>query len=582
MNALRVWAPNAKRMVASIAQLRLEMEKEGGEVRGWWQVSAAEILPGADYAFLVDDDEKPIPDPRTRFQPYGVHGVSRIVDHRAFNWSDSGFSARPLSDALIYELHIGTFTPEGTFDSAIERLDHLVELGITHVELMPVAEFSGSRGWGYDGVDLFAPHHAYGGPDGLKRLVNACHANGLAVVLDVVYNHFGPSGNYFGRFGPYLTSRYKTPWGDAVNLDGRGSDEVRRFFCDNAISWMRDYHLDGLRLDAIHAILDMSPRHFLEQLSAETAELARQTQRRLALIAEDDLNDPRVVTSTDRGGYGLDAQWDEDFHHSLHTVLTGERTGYYSDFGTLAQLAKTLGHAFAYDGQYSAYRDRRHGRSAAGLSAHNFVGCIQNHDQIGNRPKGDRLSHLISAARVRIGAAVVILGPFIPMFFQGEEWAASTPFQYFTDHQEPDLARAVSEGRKREFAAFGWRPEDISDPQDPGTFQSSKLDWTEVAREPHKSILEWYKRLIRLRVSTPELRDGKFKNVAVNYNEEQRWVVMNRGPVTIAINLGEQTYRVPVPDAGSVRVLLESGERLVLHPGFVELGPDSVAVLGRG
>ena len=581
MNTLRVWAPDAKRMAASIAHRRLEMEKEGGEARGWWQVSAPEILPGADYAFLVDDDEQPIPDPRTRFQPNGVHGVSRIVDHRAFNWTDSGFSARPLSEALIYELHIGTFTPQGTFDSAIERLDYLVELGITHVELMPVAEFSGSRGWGYDGVDLFAPHHAYGGPDGLKRLVNACHAKGLAVILDVVYNHFGPSGNYLSRFGPYLTSRYKTPWGDAVNLDGRGSDEVRRFFCDNAISWMRDYHIDGLRLDAVHAILDMSPRHFLEQLSEEIEELARSTQRRLLLIAEDDLNDPCVVTSRERGGYGLDAQWDEDFHHSLHTVLTGERYGYYSDFGTLAQLAKTLGHAFAYDGQYSAYRDRRHGRSAAGLSGNNFVGFIQNHDQVGNRAKGDRISHLVNAARVRIGAAVVTLGPFIPMFFQGEEWAATTPFQYFTDHQDPDLARAVSEGRKREFAAFGWKPKDISDPQDPATFQSSKLDWTEMIREPHKSILEWYKRLIRLRSDTPELRDGKLNDVVVNYSEDQRWLVMDRRPVTMAINLGEQAYRVPVEDAGSFRVLISSDEHLTHHPGFVELGPDSVAVLRR-
>ena len=581
MNALRVWAPNAKRMAALIGQRRLEMEKEGGEARGWWHASAPEIAAGADYAFLVDDDEKQFPDPRTRFQPYGVHGVSRVVDHRAFAWSDSSFSARPLSEALIYELHVGTFTPDGTFDSAIERLDHLVELGVTHIELMPIAEFSGARGWGYDGVDLFAPHHGYGGPDALKRLVIACHARELAVILDVVYNHFGPSGNYLSRFGPYQTSRYKTPWGDAVNLDGRGSDEVRRFFCDNAISWMRDYHIDGLRLDAVHAILDISPRHFLEQLSEETAELARHTQRRLVLIAEDDLNDPRVVISRDRGGYGFDAQWDEDFHHSLHTVLTAERDGYYSDFGTLAQLAKTLTNAFAYDGQYSAYRDRRHGRSAAGLSGNKFVGCLQNHDQIGNRAKGDRISHLISNARVSIGAAVVILGPFIPMLFQGEEWAASTPFQYFTDHQEPDLARAVSEGRKREFAAFGWRREDIADPQDPATFQKSKLDWTEIAREPHKSILDWYKRLIRLRAETPELRDGKFKDAAVSYDEDQRWLVMNRGPVTIAINLGEQKYRAPVSNTRSLRLLLSSDDKLVLHPGSVELGPDSVAVLRR-
>jgi maltooligosyltrehalose trehalohydrolase len=582
MNIMRVWAPNAKRVAALIGQRRLEMKQEGGEAHGWWHISAPEIVPGVDYAFFVDDDEKPIPDPRTRFQPHGVHGGSRIVDDRAFLWTDQRFVAPLLSDAVIYELHVGSFTPGGTFDSAIERLDHLVELGITHIEMMPVAEFSGSRGWGYDGVDLFAPHHAYGSPEALKRLVNACHAKGLAVILDVVYNHFGPSGNYLPRFGPYLTSRYETPWGSAVNLDGRGSDEVRRFYCDNALSWMRDYHIDGLRLDAVHAILDISPRHFLEQLAEETTELARSRQRRLVLIAEDDLNDPRVVTSRDRSGYGLDAQWDEDFHHCLHTVLTGERSGYYSDFGKMEQLAKTLRHAFAYDGQYSAYRDRRHGRSAAGLSGHNFVGCLQNHDQVGNRAKGDRISHLVSTARVQIGAAVVILGPLIPMLFQGEEWGASTPFQYFTDHQEPDLASAVSEGRRREFAAFGWNPEEIPDPQDPATFQRSKLDWTEAAREPHKLVLEWYKRLIRLRATAPELRDGKFGEIAVDYNEDEHWLTMKRGPITMAINLGRQKCHVPIPDPGSHCLLMASDEKIILHAKSAELPSDSVAILGRG
>jgi maltooligosyltrehalose trehalohydrolase len=581
MNILRVWAPNAQRMTVQIGQRRLEMEKEGEEARGWWRVSAPEIVAGADYAFFIDQGERPLPDPRSRFQPHGVHRASRIVDDRASTWSDQLFSPTPLSQAIIYEIHIGTFTPDGTFDSAIERLDHLVELGVTHVELMPVAEFSGSRGWGYDGVDLFAPHHAYGGPDGLKQLVNACHAKGIAVILDVVYNHFGPSGNYLPRFGPYLTNRYETPWGSAVNLDGRGSDEVRRFFCDNAIAWMRDYHIDGLRLDAVHAIMDMSPRHFLEQLAEETAEFARRSKRRLVLIAEDDLNDPRVVTSPDRGGYGLDAQWDEDFHHCLHAVLTGESTGYYSDFGKLAQLAKTLQDAFAYDGQYSAYRDRHHGKPAKGLSGHNFVGCLQNHDQIGNRPKGDRISHLTSLARVKIGAALVILGPLIPMLFQGEEWAASTPFQYFTDHQEPELSRAVREGRRKEFAALGWKPEDIPDPQDLATFQRSKLDWTETTREPHKSTLEWFKGLIRLRASTPELRDGNFRSVEVSYDEDLRWFLMNRGPVTLAINLGQRKFRVSIPDRGSTQLVMASDVKIALSEGFVELPSDTVAIIRR-
>jgi maltooligosyltrehalose trehalohydrolase len=582
MNILRVWAPKAKRVAVLTGQRRLQLEKEEGGARGWWRLTAHELAHGADYAFLVDDDENARPDPRSQFQPQGVHGVSRIVDHRRFSWTDEQFEAPALSDAIIYELHVGTFTPTGTFDSVIERLDHLVELGITHVELMPIAEFSGSRGWGYDGVDLFAAHHSYGGPEAFKRLVNECHGRGLAVILDVVYNHFGPSGNYLSHYGPYLTTRYETPWGSAVNLDGRGSDEVRRFFCDNAISWMRDYHVDGLRLDAVHAIVDMLPRHFLEQLAEETAELARCTQRRLVLIAEDDLNDPRVVTSIDLGGYGLDAQWDEDFHHSLHTVLTGEQRGYYSDFGKLEQLAKTLRCAFAYDGQYSAYRDRRQGKSAARLSGHNFIGCMQNHDQVGNRAKGDRISHLISPARVRIGAAVVILAPLIPMLFQGEEWAASSPFQYFTDHQETDLAHAVSEGRKKEFAAFGWRPEDIPDPQDDATFKRSKLDWREAAHEPHKSILDWYKQLIRLRTNTAALRDGRFSEVEVEYDELHRWLVMNRGPITMAINLGEQKCHLPIPASGSCRLLMSSDDNIILDRKSVELPCDSVAVIARG
>jgi maltooligosyltrehalose trehalohydrolase len=582
MNIIRVWAPSANRVAALIARRRFALEKEDGEARGWWRVSAPEVVAGTDYSFIIDNEEPLLPDPRTRFQPHGVHGVSRIVDHSEFKWTDQHFVAAPLSDAVIYELQAGTFTSGGTFDSVIEHLDHVVELGITHVELMPVAEFSGSRGWGYDGVDLYAPHHEYGGPNGLKRLVNACHAKGLALILDVVYNHFGPSGNNLPRFGPYLTDRYVTPWGSAVNLDGRGSDEVRRFFCDNAISWMRDYHIDGLRLDAVHAIMDISPLNILEQLAAETADLARQTQRRLVLIAEDDLNDPRVVTSVDCGGYGLDAQWNEDFHHSLHTVLTGEDSGYYSDFGKLEQLAKTLRRAFVYEGQYSAYRDRRHGRSAAGLSGHNFVGCLQNHDQVGNRAKGERISHLVSPARVRIGAAVLLLAPFIPMLFQGEEWAASTPFQYFTDHQEPDLARAVSEGRKKEFAAFGWNPDDIPDPQDPSTFQRSKLNWTETAREPHKSILDWYKRLTRLRASTPELRDGAFNQVDVVYDEDRRWLVMTREPITMAMNLSEQKCRVPIPAIGSCRVLMASDEKIVVEPESAQLPSDSVVVIGPG
>jgi maltooligosyltrehalose trehalohydrolase len=580
MSVVRVWAPNARRVRLEIGGRRHEMEKEGAAARGWWSVDAAEATAGADYAFVLDDDERALPDPRSRWQPHGIHGASRIVDHGSFAWSDRDFAAPPLADAIIYELHTGTFTPEGTFESATARLDHLVELGITHVELMPVAQFPGVRGWGYDGVDLYAPHQAYGGPAGLKRLVDACHAKGLAVLLDVVYNHFGPSGNYLPRFGPYLTDRYATPWGSAVNFDGCGSDEVRRFVFDDAISWMRDYHIDGLRLDAIHAVMDISPTHLVEELAGETARLARETGRRLVLIAEDDLNDPRIVTPTSRGGYGLDAQWSEDFHHTLHTVLTGENSGYYSDFGSLGQLAKCLRHGFAYDGVYSNYRDRRHGRSAAGLSAHNFVGCLQNHDQIGNRAKGERSSQLMSPGRLRAGAAILLMGPFVPMLFQGEEWGASTPFLYFTDHQEPELGRAVSEGRKKEFAAFGWDPAEIPDPQDQETFQRSKLDWSEPRREPHKSILEWHKKLIRLRSRFPELRDGVLEGADVSFDEQARWLSMTRGPVTLITNLDREMLQVPVERIGSRRLLMASDERILMRAGVVELPPDSAAIIG--
>ncbi|HEV3114524.1 MAG TPA: malto-oligosyltrehalose trehalohydrolase [Candidatus Binataceae bacterium] len=580
MNAIRVWAPNAQRVAVQLDGRRLAMEKEGGEARGWWRLRSAEATAGADYAFIIDDDERPLPDPRSPWQPQGVHSPSRIVDHDAFTWTDGDFAAPALSDAIIYELHIGTFTAQGTFESAIARLDHLVELGVTHVELMPVPQFPGARGWGYDGVDLFAPHQAYGGPLGLKRLVDACHGKGLAVLLDVVYNHFGPSGNYLPRFGPYLTDRYATPWGSAVNFDGRGSDEVRRFVCDNAIGWMRDYHIDGLRLDAVHAIMDASPTPLLEQLSAETAELSRRTGRRRVLIAEDDHNDPRITTPTARGGYGIDAQWDEDFHHALHTVLTGESSGYYADFGALGQFAKSLRHAFVYDGEYSVYRDRHQGRSAAGLAGHNFVGCLQNHDQTGNRARGERSSHLMSPGGLRIGAAMLLTAPFVPMLFQGEEWGASTPFQYFTDHQEPELARAVSEGRTREFAAFGWKPEEIPDPQDPATFERSKLDWSQMAREPHQSILRWYRRLIELRSRFPELRDGKLDRVEVSYDEQARWLVMTRAPISVALNLDQSSRTVPLEGLGSRRLLMASDELIVLTTEAVNLPPDSVAIIG--
>jgi maltooligosyltrehalose trehalohydrolase len=572
---LRVWAPNAAKVALEINNQRLPMDS--GQ-KGWWSVDTEHTAPGVDYAIVLDDGQA-LPDPRSAWQPYGVHGPSRIVDHSTFRWGDEHWNPPPLSSAVIYELHIGTFTPAGIFQSAIERLSHLADLGVTHVELMPVAEFSGNRGWGYDGVDLFAPHHAYGGPDALKTLVDNCHAQGLAVMLDVVYNHFGPSGNYLSQFGSYNTDHYRTPWGDAVNFDGAGSDEVRRFLCDNALMWLRDYHIDGLRLDAIHAIVDTSAVHFLEQLAAEVTALQARLGRHLVLIAESNLNDPRIVRSIDGGGYGIDAQWCDDFHHALHTWLTGERSGYYADFGRLAQLAKALTNGYVFDGCYSEYRKRSHGRPPSGISGACLLGYLQTHDQIGNRANGERSSMLMNVNSLKIAGALVMTAPFVPMLFQGEEWGASTPFLFFSGHPERELGQAVSEGRRREFAEFGWDPDDIPDPQAPDTFIRSKLDWSEIAREPHSELLQWHRDLIRLRRQSPELTDGRLDRVNVKFDEHARWLTMQRGAIELVINFAQHGQKLPLSNAENCRLLLASRSDITIKSRLVEMPPESVAIV---
>jgi maltooligosyltrehalose trehalohydrolase len=574
MQTIRVWAPIPKRVELAFGGQRLPMQRN---VDGWWQVAISQPVSGSDYGFVLDG-EGPFPDPRSPWQPNGIRQLSRRVDHAAFKWTDAGFTARPLAEAVIYELHVGTFTPGGTFDSAIERLDHLVQLGITHVELMPVNEFSGNHGWGYDGVDLFAPHHAYGGPDALKRLVNACHARGLAVLLDVVYNHLGPTGNYLDKFAPYFTHRYHTPWGAALNYDGPHSDEVRRFFCDNALMWLRDYHFDGLRLDAVHAICDQSARPFLEQLQDEVQALAKQANRRLVLVPESDLNDPRLIWPRERGGFALDAQWSDDFHHALHSLLTGERNGYYEDFGALADLAKALRNAYVYDGHFSIHRQRRHGRPPEGLDGRHFLAYAQNHDQIGNRACGERLSQLVSPGRLKIAAALVLTSPFVPMLFQGEEWGALTPFQYFTDHAEPELADMVRTGRRKEFAAFGWKPEQVPDPQARETLQRSKLNWTELKAESHAALLDWHCRLIQLRRKEPALADGRRDLVRTRFDEAARWFVVERGPVTIACNFSNRPQPVSLR-SGKHSLLLASATATEFANHEVKLPPDAVAIL---
>jgi maltooligosyltrehalose trehalohydrolase len=576
MAQFRVWAPLPQTVEVEIAGTRHAMTR-GSD--GWWVAEVKSAGVGTDYGFVVDGGRR-LPDPRSAWQPHGVHGASRWVDHAAFKWEDDRFRAEPLNRSVVYELHMGAFTPGGTFDAAIGRLEHLVQLGITHVEVMPVNAFPGEHGWGYDGVDLFAPHEAYGGPDGLKRFVNACHAHGLAVLLDVVYNHLGPSGNYLGVFAPYFTERHHTPWGAALNFDGPDSNEVRRFFCDNALMWLRDYHCDGLRLDAVHAIVDTSAQPFLAQLAAEVKQLSIQLDRPLVLIAESDLNDPRLVLPTSRGGFGLDAQWSDDFHHALHTTLTGERAGYYEDFNGLAHLAKALKQAFVYDGCHSRHRGRRHGRSPAGVSGHGFLAYAQNHDQVGNRARGERLSHLVNPGRLKIAAALVLTSPFVPLIFQGEEWAASSPFQYFTDHPEPELARVVREGRCQEFAAFGWKPEEVPDPQARETFERSKLRWDELGNGVHAEMLVWHQQLIHLRRTEPVLEDGALENVILRFDKAAQWLVLERGPLTVACNLARQAQPIELTGTGWSMILRSSPEVEIVG-ATVRLSADSVALLKR-
>ena len=574
MHTFQVWAPIPSKVELQLADQKLPMIASSG---GWWEARVASISPEAEYGFILDG-QGPFPDPRSQWQPAGVHGLSRRLDHSTFKWTDAGYQAPQLDSAVIYELHTGTFTAQGTFAAVTNKLDHLVELGVTHIELMPVAAFPGNFGWGYDGVSLYAPHRAYGEPDDLKRLMDGCHARGLAVLLDVVYNHLGPSGNYLARFGPYFTSCYSTPWGAAINYDNADSDEVRRFFCDNALMWLRDYHFDGLRLDAIHAIVDISALPFLEQLADEVKQLEARLSRRFVLIAESDLNAPRVLLPADRGGYGLDAQWNDDFHHAPHAVLTGENNGYYADFGSLAALAKALQHAFVRDGGYPIHRRCRLGRPPVGLSGDRFLAYLQNHDQIGNRAQGERTSQLMSLGRLKVGAALVCTSPFVPLLFQGEEWGARTPFLYFADHQEPDLAKAVCEGRQREFAAFGWKPEEIPDPGSAKTFQRSKLDWSELLRNPHAGLLDWHRQLIRVRRAEAELSTGALTGVQVHFDELAHWLVMERGPFSVACNLASQPQTIPLR-AGPHHTLMASEPGIDISPSTATLPPDSVAIL---
>ena len=527
MDDFCVWAPTARQVLVRVEGRTLPMSSAGG---GWWRSEVA-AGHGEDYAFLLDDDPTPLPDPRSRWQPAGVHGPSRWYDHDRFAWTDAGWRGRQLAGSVIYELHVGTFTAEGTLDSATERLDHLVWLGVDLVELMPVAAFPGVAGWGYDGVHPYAVHQPYGGPDALKRFVDACHDRGLAVCLDVVYNHLGPSGNYLPRFGPYFADKHHTPWGQGINLDDDGSHEVRRWVIDNALMWLRDYHIDALRLDAVHALADDSAVHLLAELSREVDALATHLGRPLSLIAESDLNDPAMVTPVEGGGLGMTAQWSDDLHHALHSLLTGEGQGYYADFAAdpVAALEKTYRGAFFHDGCHSSFRGADWGRpvDTDRVPGWRFLAYLQTHDQVGNRALGERISHLAPLDQVKLGAALYLLSPFTPMIFMGEEWGASTPWQYFTSHEEPELATAVREGRRREFAGHGWDAEDVPDPQDPETVRRSTLDWSELEKPEHAGLLAWYRDLIALRKARPELSDPRLSSADLQVSDGL--VTLHRG-----------------------------------------------------
>ena len=579
MTDFQVWAPHRNRVRVLVDGTTHPMDRDGA---GWWRATVDGAGPGTAYAFLLDDDETPLPDPRSRWQPTGVHGASRVYDEHGHRWTDGAWTGRQLAGSVLYELHIGTFTPDGTFDAAVRRLDHLVALGVDLVEVLPVNAVDGPRNWGYDGVGWYAVTENYGGPDAFKRFVDACHVRGMGVVLDVVYNHLGPSGAYLDRFGPYFSG--STIWGPTVNLDQAQSEPVRRYVIDNALMWLRDFHVDGLRLDAVHALHDERAVHVLEQLSVEVEALSTHVGRPLSLIAESDLNDPRMVGSREAGGYGLTAQWCDDIHHTLHSALTGEGQGYYADFATagLTGLAHVFTRAFLHEGTWSSFRQRIHGApvDTHRIPGHRFLAYLQNHDQIGNRATGDRLTETLSPGLLACGAALVFGSPFTPMLFMGEEWGARTPWQFFSHFPDPGLREAVRKGRTAEFAEHGWGDVEVPDPNAESTFEDSKLDWDEQLQEPHATLLQVHRQLIALRREWPELSDPWLDEVEVDIDEEARTVVLHRGRLRVACNLGPDAVSLAL-NAPVGRILLAS-EPVEGGDGALTLRPESFAIVQVG
>ncbi|CAN5491375.1 malto-oligosyltrehalose trehalohydrolase [soil metagenome] len=570
-----LWAPRATSVDLVTPDGRHPLTRSDD---GWWR-GGPDLGEGDRYAFSLDGGD-PRPDPRGLRLPDGPHGTSAVFDVAGLTWTDGEWTGRELAGSVVYETHVGTFTPEGTLDSALERLPYLVELGVDVVELLPLATFPGRHNWGYDGVAPYSVHEAYGGPAALHRFVDAAHAQGLAVCLDVVYNHLGPDGNYLGEVGPYFDGAYVTPWGQAVNLDGPDSHEVRRWVLDNVTQWLRDFHVDGLRLDAVHELHDETALHVLEEMTREVDALAVDTGRTRWLVAESDRNDPRTVTPRGDGdavgGLGLHGQWADDVHHALHVALTGETQGYYADFADPGALAKVLRTPFFHDGTFSTFRGRPHGRpvDAATVPGSRFVASLQTHDQIGNRAQGDRLSATVDPGLLACGAAILLTSPWTPMLFMGEEWGASTPWQFFTDHTDPGVAAATAAGRKAEFGSHGWTADQVPDPQDPETFTRSRLDWSELSAEPHARLLTFYRDLIALRRDRSDLRDGRLDAVDVDWSD--RRLRSTRGGCVLLANLSDEVWTCrDVPG----EVLVSWDPELVVQSGSVDVPPRSAVVL---
>lgn len=579
----RVWAPKAS-SVSLIITGEKELLPMNAEGRGYFSTLIQGLEPGRRYCYLLNED-RPRPDPVSRFQPEGVHGPSEVIDPSQFKWEDQDWKGTPLEEMILYEIHTGTFTKEGTFEAVIPFIDYLRnDLGITAIELMPVGQFAGERNWGYDGVYLYAPQNSYGGPMGLKHLINACHRKGLAVILDVVYNHLGPEGNYLDDYGPYFTDRYKTPWGSAINFDGPESDEVRQFIIDNALYWVREYHIDGLRIDAIHGIFDFSAQHILLDIQEAVQQQAMRLGRHIVVIAESDLNDVRVIDPPKSGGCGLNAQWNDDFHHCLHTLLTGERNGYYQDFGDFNQLAKALREGFVYSGQYSPYRKRRHGSSSSHISPSKFVIFSQNHDQVGNRAKGERLSTLVSFEALKLAAGMVLLSPNIPLLFMGEEYGEETPFQYFVSHSDQTLIEAVRKGRSEEFTTFQWSGE-IPDPQDEVTFLRSKINLDLRHEGKNQTLLQFYETLIKLRKELYSLSSLDKKGLQIEGFGREKVILIKwecgQGRVIGLFNFNDKPIKIEIAvEKGDWEKIFSSASEE--WGGLGALVPESIHSIGSG